>query len=255
MRIVTKVGRESTLTAILPKNSGRNNSGKVTMRHQGGRHKRYYREIDFRRDKRDIVGQVMAFEYDPNRNVHIALVQYTDGERKYILCPLGLAVGDKVQAGKEIDIKPGNALPLSAIPIGTPIHNIELHFGRGGQVVRGAGTVATILAKEGGHAQIKLPSSEVRKIDERCYATIGQLANIEAKSEEIGKAGRARHMGIRPTVRGSAMNPRSHPHGGGEGRSGEGMHPKTPWGKPARGLRTRKRAKYSDRFILQKRKK
>lgn len=244
------------LKKILPKQSGRNNTGKLTARHKGGREKRYYRQIDFRRDKYDITGKVMGVEYDPNRNVEIVLVYYPDGEKRYILRPLGLNSGDSVTSGKNAEIKAGNCLPIGQVPIGTPIHNIELTPGKGGQVVRGAGTMAVILSKEEDFAHVKLPSGEVRKISTLCNVSIGQLSNVEWKNQEIGKAGRSRHMGRRPKVRGTAQDPRSHPHGGGEGRSGEGMkQPKTPWGKPARGLKTRKKSKFSDRFILQRRKK
>lgn len=247
--------KEKSLTHILPSISGRNNSGKVTAHHQGGREKRFYREIDFRRDKHNITAIVKRIEYDPNRNVDIALVQYADGVKRYILQPLGLQEGDIVTSGENVEAKLAHSLPLSKIPIGTPIHNIELHKGRGGQLVRGAGTMAVILAKEDTYVHIKMPSGEVRKINSRCYATVGQLGRIEAKEEKLGKAGRARHFGRRPVVRGTAQNPRSHPHGGGEGRSGEGLkQPKTPWGKPARGYKTRKRRKYSNSMILQRRK-
>jgi large subunit ribosomal protein L2 len=239
---------------ILPKKSGRNSTGKVTMRHQGGREKRYYREIDFKRNKAGVPGKVIDIEYDPNRNVDIALIQYSDGERRRILSPLGLMTGDMVSSGPGVEAKNGNCLPLADIPIGIPIHNIELYPGRGGQMVRGAGTAAYVLAKEDKWAHIKMPSGEIRKINKDCFATIGQLSNIDWKTRQLGKAGRSRHMGIRPTVRGTAQNPRSHPHGGGEGRSGEGMkQPKTPWGKPARGLKTRKKNKYSNQFIIQRR--
>lgn len=255
MKNITKYQPEKSLVTILPKNSGRNNTGHITSRHQGGRQKRYYRMIDFRRDKRNILGQIIAFEYDPNRNVDIALVKYSDGEKKYILKPQGLKIGDDVMSGEKIDIKVGNSTQLRNIPVGMPIHNIELFPGRGGQLVRGAGSMATVLSCEGGFAQVKLPSGEIRKIGEICYATIGQLSNIEWKTTKLGKAGRSRLMGIRPKVRGTAQHPNSHPHGGGEGRSGEGMkQPKTPWGKPARGLITRKHGKYSDGQILKRRK-
>ncbi len=244
-----------SLMAILPKNSGRNNTGKVTSRHQGGREKRFYREIDFKRNKYDVAGKAVSFAYDPNRNVELVLVHYPDGEKRYIMRPLGLNIGDNIAAGEKAEVKIGNSLPLSHIPIGTPIHNLELAKGRGGRIVRSAGTMAVILAKENDFAHVKLPSGEVRKIVTSCFATIGQLSNVEYKNQQIGKAGRSRHMGRRPKVRGTAQNPRSHPHGGGEGRSGEGLkQAKTPWGKPARGLKTRKKSKYSDRFILQRRK-
>lgn len=254
MREITKSTPEKSLVKILPKHSGRDKAGHVSMRHQGGREKQFYREIDFKRDKFNVEGKVVALEYDPNRNVEIALVQYGDGEKRYILRPAGVQIGESISSGHNVEVKVGNALPLVNIPVGTPIHNIELHPGRGGQIVRGAGTMATVLAKEGKLINVKLPSSETRKIDGRCLATVGQLANIEWKSEPIGKAGRTRHLGIKPTVRGTAQHPASHPHGGGEGRSGEGMNPKTPWGKPARGVKTRKRRKYSDKLIIQRRK-
>lgn len=255
MRVITKVKPERNLISILSKHSGRNSTGKITSRHSGGRHKRYYREIDFKRDKRGVPGRVVAFEYDPNRNVQIALVYYQDGEKRYILAPLGIAIGDQVIAGAGGGPQLGNAIPLGEVQIGTPLHNVELTPGRGGQLVRGAGTAAYLLSKDAGFVQLKLPSGEVRMVREECFATIGQLANIEHKAEKLGKAGRSRHMGVRPKVRGTAQHPGSHPHGGGEGRSGEGLkQPKTPWGKPARGLKTRKRGKYSDRYILQRKK-
>jgi large subunit ribosomal protein L2 len=247
--------RISSLLKILPKKSGRNSTGHITARHIGGREKRFYREIDFKRDKYDVIGKVVNFEYDPNRNVEIALIQYPDGEKRYILRPIGLNIGDNIVSGISIEAKIGNCLPMAKIPVGVPIHNIELHKGRGGQLVRGAGSQAVILAKEGDIIQVKLPSGEVRKLTGSCYASIGQLSNSEYKNTILGKAGVSRHMGIRPKVRGTAQDPRSHPHGGGEGRSGEGMkQPKTPWGKPARGLKTRKRNKYSNKNILQRRK-
>lgn len=252
---ITKYKPESSLTNILPKHSGRNNLGHITVRHRGGRHKRFYRDIDFTRGKTGVAGRVTAIEYDPNRNVDIALVQYEDGERRYILLPVNVGVGDAVTSGVGSEIRAGNSLPLREIPVGTSIHNIELSPGHGGQIVRGAGTMASVLAKEGTMAHVKLPSGEVRTISLSCMATVGQLSGVEWKSISIGKAGRARHMGRRPVVRGTAQNPSSHPHGGGEGRSGEGMHPKTPWGKAARGLKTRNRGKYSNRSILTKRKK
>lgn len=252
---LSKVEPEKSLIEILPKKSGRDNAGHVSARHHGGREKRYYRLVDFKRDKLGIEGKVVSIEYDPNRTVNLALICYADGEKRYILHPEGLAIGDTVMAGPQAEIKVGNALPLSKIPVGTVVHNIELTAGRGGQIVRGAGTGAVVLAKENGYATIKLPSGEVRLVKESNFATIGVLDNADWKNVVIGKAGRARHMGLRPEVRGTAQNPRTHPHGGGEGRSGEGMkQPKTPWGKPARGLRTRKRGKYSDKFILQRRK-
>lgn len=255
MRQITKVKPERQLIQILSPHSGRNNSGRVTARHQGGREKRYYRSIDFKRDKRNVVGTVLAFEYDPNRNVSIGLVLYKDGEKRYILLPIGLKIGDSIISGENVEVKVGNSLPIGNIPVGTSIHNIELHEGKGGQLIRGAGTVAVVLAKEKGFVHVKLPSGEIRKIKESCFATIGQLENVDWKTVIVGKAGRSRHRGRRPHVRGTAQHPDSHPHGGGEGRSGEGMkQPKTPWGKAARGLKTRKKKKYSNRYILQRRK-
>ncbi len=250
-----RIQPEKSLTAILPKHSGRKNTGQVTVRHQGGRQKRYFRTIDWKRDKHGMFASVVSIEYDPNRTAEIALVYYPDGEKRYILAPAGLSIGDRVISGEDVEIKVGNALPLAKIPIGIPIHNIELVHGKGAQIIRSAGTSATILAKEPTFAQIKLPSGEIRRVDLHAYATIGQLSRIEWKEEVIGTAGRNRRRGIRPTVRGVAMNPRSHPHGGGEGRSGEGMPPKTPWGKPARGKKTRKKEKWSNASIVQKRSK
>ena len=244
---------EKGLIEILKKHSGRDSSGHISVRHQGGRQKRYYRIIDFKRNKYDAVGEVLRIEYDPNRNAHIALVQYEDGERRYILQPKDLKGGDKVVSSESAEIKIGNALPLKNIPLGIEVHNIELRPKQGGKVVRGAGSAASVVAKEGGYVHIKLPSGEVRKFLEDCYATVGIVGNINHKDEIIGKAGRKILMGIRPTVRGVAQNPRSHPHGGGEGRSGEGMHPKTPWGKPARGKRTRKPKSHSNRLIVKSR--
>lgn len=244
------------LKRILPKRSGRSSSGRISVRHQGGRHKRFLRKIDFTRDKRELVGIVEQIEYDPNRTADVALVVYPDGERRYILSPKGLAVGNKIVSGEDAPILPGNALPLDKIPAGTAVHNIELTVGKGGQLVRGAGAMAIIQGKEDGLATIKLPSGEIRKVNKLCFATIGQVGRMEHKSEIIGSAGRARRMGKRPHVRGVAMSPNAHPHGGGEGRSGEGMStPKTPWGKPARGVRTRRKGKYSDKYIIQRRKK
>lgn len=256
MRQITKIKPEKSLIKILPKHSGRDNTGQVSIRHQGGRQKRFYREIDFKRDKFNVSGKVVAFEYDPNRNVEIALIQYSDGDKRYILKPVGLQIDDIVTSGPDVEAKVGNTLPLINIPIGISIHNIELHPGRGGQIVRGAGTAATVLAREKNFIQVKLPSGEIRKVPGKCLATIGQIANIEWRSESKGKAGKVRRLGIRPTVRGTAQHPNSHPHGGGEGRSGVGLkHPKTPWGKPARGLKTRKKGKYSDKYIIERRKK
>lgn len=255
MNKITNKRPEKSLLTILPKNSGRNSTGKITMRHQGGREKRFYRNIDFKRDKFNVEGQVVAFEYDPNRNVDLALVHYADGEKRYILAPLGISLGSKILSGLGLEAQKGYSMPLSQIPVGMPIHNIELHPGHGGQMTRGAGTMATIVAKEHGFAQVRLPSGEVRRIKDNCKATIGQLGNVHKKDIQIGKAGRARHMGQRPEVRGTAMHPASHPHGGGEGRSGEGMKSaKTPWGKIARGLKTRKKKKYSNKYIISRKK-
>lgn len=246
---------EKNLMKILPKQSGRNNTGKVTARHQGGREKRFLRKIDFKRDKYNVVAKVTDFSYDPNRNVEIVLLNYSDGEKRYILRPIGLLVNDNIMSGSNVEVKTGNSLQLGQIPIGTPIHNLELTHGRGGQIVRGAGTMATILSKEENFVHVKLPSGEIRKIHSECFATIGQVANLDFKNKILGKAGKSRHLGRRPKIRGTAQNPRSHPHGGGEGRSGEGLkQAKTPWGKPARGLKTRDKNKYSNRYIVQKRK-
>jgi large subunit ribosomal protein L2 len=243
------------LKFIKKKHSGRANTGQVTVRHQGGEHKRYLRVIDFKRDKTDITGKVVSIEYDPNRTCDIALIQYADGEKRYILSPVGLQINHNVIAGEEVDIKTGNALPMRVLPIGTVVHNIELTPGKGGQMARGAGTAAIISAKEGVFVHLKLPSGEVRKVRGQGLATVGQVGNIDWKNEVIGSAGRARRMGRRPTVRGVAQNPRSHPHGGGEGRSGIGMPtPKNYAGNDAVGKRRRPN-KYSDKYILQRRKK
>ncbi len=248
--------RLKRLKSILPKNSGRDEKGHVSVRHQGGRHKRYYRQIDWNRGKFGISAKVEAIEYDPNRSVDIALLVYTDGERRYILAPNGLQVGQTVISSADAPIKIGNCLPLSSIPIGTEIHALELKPGHGAQIIRSAGNAAVVLSKEGKSVQVKLPSGEIRMFDIHCLAVIGQLANIDWRNRVIGKAGRSRRLGIRPGVRGVAQNPRSHPHGGGEGRSGIGMpSPKSPWGKRTLGKRTRKRTKYSDRYIVQGRKK
>lgn len=240
------------LIEILKKHSGRDNAGSITMRHQGGRQKRYYRIIDFRRDKRDMVATVLQVEYDPNRNAHIALVQYEDGEKRYILHPKDLAAGMTVVSGENIEIKNGNATALKNIPLGIEVHNVEFAPNQGGTMIRGAGTSGSIIAKDAGYVQVKLPSGEVRKFFENCWATIGRVGNIEHKDRILGKAGRKILMGIRPTVRGVAQHPGSHPHGGGEGRSGEGMHPKTPWGKSARGTRTRNKKRWSKKLIVSK---
>jgi large subunit ribosomal protein L2 len=249
---VTKTRPEKSLTVRLKKHSGRNNQGKITTRHRGGGAKRAYRLIDFKRNKLEVPAKVAAIEYDPNRSARIALLHYVDGEKRYILAPVGLKVGDRVVAGPDADIKPGNALPLRNIPTGTTIHNIELERGRGGQIVRSAGAGAQLMAKEGKYALLRLPSGEQRYVNILCMATIGQVGNVDHENVRIGKAGRSRHMGRRPTVRGSAMNPVDHPHGGGEGRAPIGGQPQTPWGKPALGYKTRKN-KRSDRFIVRRR--
>ena len=251
---VTKKGPERQLTVALKKHSGRNATGKITVRHRGGGHKRIYRIIDFKRDKVDIPGKVAAVEYDPNRSARIALIHYRDGDKRYILAPDGLAGGDQVMAGEKAEIRPGNALPLSRIPLGTTVHNLEVQLGRGGQLVRSAGVGAQLVAREGRFAQMRMPSGEVRLIDVRCRATVGQVGNSDHSNETIGKAGKNRWRGFRPTVRGSTMNPFDHPHGGGEGRSGPGGHPQTPWGKPALGHRTRNN-KATDRMIVRRRRK
>ncbi|PIQ72767.1 50S ribosomal protein L2 [Candidatus Roizmanbacteria bacterium CG_4_10_14_0_2_um_filter_36_35] len=245
---------EKNLKVILKKHSGRDNTGSISVRHQGGRQKRYYRLIDFKRDKRDVEGEVTRIERDPNRNALIALVKYKDNELRYIIQPAGLKDGDKVIASVKADIKIGNALPLKNIPIGVSVHDVEIYPGRGGQMARSAGTTAVVVAKEDLYTQLKLQSGEIRRFLNDCWATIGQVGNIEHKDEVIGRAGRNILMGIRPTVRGTAQDPRSHPHGGGEGKSGEGMHPKTPWGKPARGKRTRDKNRWNKHLIIKRRK-
>ena len=249
-----KAKPESSLTEVLKKHSGRNSYGRITVRHRGGGNKRKYRVIDFKRDKMDMPATVLRLEYDPNRSANIALLEYEDGERRYILAPVGLAAGDKVLSSAAADIKPGNALPLANIPVGTVIHNIEMHPGKGGQLVRSAGASAQLMAKEGSDAQIRMPSGEVRVIRLNCMATIGQVGNTDWANIQIGKAGRKRHMGWRPTVRGSVMNPCDHPHGGGEGKSPVGRPgPVTPWGKPALGYKTRKKKNRTDKFIVRRR--
>ena len=243
------------LVRLLPKRSGRNASGKVTVRHQGGRHKRYYRQIDFHRNKFNIPAKIGNIEYDPNRSANIALLIYQDGEKRYILAPAGLKINDVVMSGSNADIKPGNALPLAQIPVGTSVHCVELQPKQGAKLVRGAGVAAYIIARENGWAQVKFPSGEIRRISGKSLATIGQVGNEEWRNVEIGKAGRSRRMGIRPSVRGVAQNPRTHPHGGGEGRSGIGMKsPKSPWGKRTLGKKTRSKGKYSDQYIIQRNK-
>ena len=245
---------EKSLVEVQKKHAGRNSYGRITVRHHGGGNRQKYRIIDFKRNKLDEEGTVARLEYDPNRSAFIALIEYADGEKRYILAPVGLAVGDKVLASTEADIKPGNALPLQNIPVGTVIHNIELYPGKGGQLVRSAGVAAQLMAKENGMATVRLPSGEFRKVRLNCMATIGQVGNADHANIHIGKAGRKRHMGVRPTVRGSVMNPNDHPHGGGEGKSPVGRPgPVTPWGKPALGYKTRKTKNPTDKFIVKRR--
>lgn len=251
---VTKTEPEKRLTRIIKKSGGRNSNGRVTARHRGGGNKRQYRIIDFKRDKEGVPAKVAAIEYDPNRSARIALLHYVDGEKRYILAPAKLRVGDRVMAGPEAEIRPGNCLPLSRIPLGTHIHNIELRVGRGGQMVKSAGGFAQLMAKEGKYATVKLPSGEVRMVLMTCRATIGQLGNSDHSNISLGKAGRNRALGKRPHTRGVVMNPVDHPMGGGEGRSSGGRHPCTPWGKPTKGLRTRKTNKQSQRLIVKRRK-
>jgi large subunit ribosomal protein L2 len=251
---ITKKRPEKRLIEPLKKHAGRNNQGKITTRHRGGGHKRFYRIIDFKRNKLNIPAKVASIEYDPNRSARIALLNYVDGEKRYILAPNGIQVGDTLMSGPEAEIRVGNALPLRLIPLGTQVHNIELYIGRGGQLVRSAGVAAQLVAKEGDYATLRLPSGETRLIHANCMATIGQVGNIDHQNIRIGKAGRNRWLGKRPTVRGSVMNPRDHPHGGGEGRAPIGMStPKTKWGKPARGVKTRHNPR-TDRFIIRRRK-
>jgi len=251
---LSKVKPEKSLLAPKKKHAGRNSYGRITVRHQGGGNRQKYRIIDFKRQKVDMPATVKTIEYDPNRSSFIALVQYEDGEKKYIVAPNKLKVGDVIMSGAGADIKPGNTLPISEIPVGTFIYNIELHPGRGGQLVRSAGTMAQLMAKESEYAQVRLPSGEVRLISVRCIASIGQASNIDHENVNIGKAGRTRHRGIRPTVRGSVMNPCDHPHGGGEGKSPIGRPgPVTPWGKPALGYKTRKKNHRTDKFIVKRR--
>ena len=251
---LSKVEPEKSLLAPLKKHAGRNSYGKITVRHHGGGNRKKYRIIDFKRQVLDVEATVLTIEYDPNRTANIALVQYPDGTKSYIIAPSGLKVGDKVVSDKEADIKVGNTLPIESIPLGTYIHNIEVYPGKGAQLARSAGSAAQLMAKEGKMAQVRLPSGEVRMIRMDCMATIGQVGNIEHSNEQIGKAGRKRHMGIRPTVRGSVMNPCDHPHGGGEGKSPVGRPgPVTPWGKPALGYKTRKTKNRTDKFIVKRR--
>ena len=251
---LTKVAPQKSLLLPVKRKAGRNSRGVVTVRHRGGGAKRKLRIIDFRRDKVDIQGKVATIEYDPNRSVRIALIHYLDGEKRYILAPLELRIGDIIEAGSNVEIKVGNASPLGSIPVGTLVHNVELEPGRGGQLIHSAGTAAQIIDKESKYVLLRLPSGELRKFHYRCWATIGQLGNVDHKNIKFGKAGRRRWLGWRPSVRGSAMTPRDHPHGGGEGRAPRGMPPKTPWGKPALGHKTRRRNKGSDKMILERRK-
>jgi large subunit ribosomal protein L2 len=252
---ITKSTPERSLVVSLRKKGGRNVQGRVTVRHQGGGSRRFLRLVDFKRNKFGIPAKVSAIEYDPNRTARLALLVYADGEKRYILAPLGLKVGDAVMSGPDAEIRPGNSLPISNIPVGTMVHNIEVQESKGGQLVRSAGTAAQLLAKEGDFAQIRMPSGEVRLIRQKCYATIGQVGNLDHSNVKLGKAGRARHLGRRPVVRGTAMSPRDHPHGGGEGRQPAGMPgPKSPWGKPTRGFKTR-RNKKTDQYIVRRRSK
>lgn len=251
---LTKKKPEKSLLVSSKKSGGRNNDGRITTRHIGGGHKRAYRIIDFKRNKHNIPARVAAIEYDPNRSANIALLNYVDGEKRYILAPNGLKVGDTLMSGSEIEIRVGNAMPLKYIPVGQMIHNIELKIGKGGQMVKSAGAYAVLMAKDGKYCHIKLPSGEVRLIHENCSATLGQIGNIDHFNVVIGKAGKSRWLGIRPTVRGSAMNPVDHPHGGGEGRTTGGRNPVSPWGTPAKGFRTRKKNKPSNKYILKRRK-
>jgi large subunit ribosomal protein L2 len=250
---ITKAKPERSLVIVKHGKGGRNVSGRITVRHQGGANRRFIRVIDFKRDKRGIPAKVASIEYDPNRSARLALLNYTDGEKRYILAPQGMQVGDTVLAGPEAEIRPGNSLPLASIPLGTLVHNIELQQGKGGQMVRSAGTAAQLLGKEGAYAAVRLPSGEVRRVMQTCYATIGEVGNADHSNIKLGKAGRKRHMGVRPTVRGTAMSPRDHPHGGGEGRQPTGMPgPKSPWGQPTRGYRTRRNTQ-SDKYIIRRR--
>ena len=252
--VLSKVAPEKSLLAPKSKNAGRNSYGRITIRHRGGGNRQKYRIIDFKRNKADAIGTVQTIEYDPNRSAYIALVTYEDGEKRYIIAPVGLKVGDQITAGANADIKPGNALPLSSIPTGTFIHNVELYPGKGAQLARSAGVMAQLMGKENNLALIRLPSGEMRNVPLNCMATIGQVSNVEHSNVSLGKAGRKRHMGWRPTVRGSVMNPNDHPHGGGEGKSPIGRPgPVTPWGKPALGYKTRKTHNRSDKFIVKRR--
>ena len=250
---ITKTKPERSLIVVRKNHAGRNSYGRITVRHRGGGNRRYVRLVDFKREKHDIPARVAAIEYDPNRTARLALLHYADGEKRYIIAPLDLKVGDTIMSGPRVEVRPGNNMPIANIPVGTLLHNLEVQIGRGGQLVRSAGSAAQLLAKEGDYAQIRMPSGEVRLIRQACYATIGQVGNLDHSNVKLGKAGRKRHLGIRPTVRGSAMSPRDHPHGGGEGRQPIGMPgPKTPWGKPTLGYKTR-RNKKSDQYIVRRR--
>jgi len=250
---ITKSRPERSLVVPRRATGGRNVHGRVTVRHQGGGHRRFVRLVDFKRDKLNIPAKVAAIEYDPNRTARLALLVYADGEKRYMVAPVGLKVGDTVISGPQVDVRPGNSMPISNIPVGTMVHNVELKEGKGGLIARSAGTAAQLLAKEGDYAQLRMPSGEVRLVRQVCYATIGQVGNLDHGNIKLGKAGRKRHMGIRPTVRGTAMSPRDHPHGGGEGRQPAGMPgPKSPWGKPTRGYKTR-RNKTTDQYIVRRR--
>lgn len=251
--ITTREPLKALVTGVRKK-GGRNSYGRITVRHRGGGPKRRFREVDFRRDKEDVPGTVASIEYDPNRSARLALINYADGDKRYILWPHGLQVGDAVVAGDRVDIRPGNCLPLKNLPLGTMVHNVEMKIGKGGQIIRSAGTYGQLMAKERGYVQIKLPSGEVRMFLDRCRATVGQLGNLDHEKVSLGKAGRSRLMGRRPKVRGVVMNPVDHPHGGGEGRTSGGRHPVTPWGVPTKGYKTRKRTKTSEKFIVKRRK-
>ena len=251
---LSKVAPEKSLLSVIKASAGRNNTGRITVRHRGGANRRKYRIIDFKRDMQGVPATVLTLEYDPNRSAHIALVQYEGGEKRYIIAPQGLKVGDVVMSGEGADIKPGNAMPLTGIPVGTFIHNVELYPGKGAQLARAAGVMAQLMAKEGGYALLRLPSGELRKVPVSCMATVGQVGNIDHENVSCGKAGRNRHKGWRPTVRGSVMNPCDHPHGGGEGKSPVGRPgPVTPWGKPALGYKTRDKHHRSDKYIVKRR--
>lgn len=251
---LSKVAPEKSLLTVIKANSGRNNTGRITVRHRGGANRKKYRIIDFKRDLQDVPAKVLTLEYDPNRSAHIALVQYESGEKRYIIAPNGLNVGDTITSGQGADIKPGNALALTNIPVGTFIHNVELYPGKGAQLARAAGVMAQLMAKEGNFALLRLPSGELRKVPVSCMATIGQVGNIDHENVSLGKAGRTRHLGFRPTVRGSVMNPCDHPHGGGEGKSPVGLpSPVTPWGKPTLGYKTRDKHHRSDKYIVKRR--